>query len=145
METEAIAEQAQRADATEAELAKLRATRDEEIRKAAEVRVKAVTLMGHEFRVDGLTDRAIQATVIKKYAPKEDTSDAVSPAYIEQRFDSIYDERMRTARSYKSVGEALVGGQRETRADSASKPNLSTREGRAKAWREQALNPSKEA
>lgn len=148
METEAIAEQARRADSAELELSKLKATRETEIRKAAEVRAKAMTLMGPEFRVDDMSDRTIQSVVIKKYAPKEDTGEKVSNAYIETRFDSIYQDRMRTARSFTRVGEALAGTQvRETRADSAGRsgPDLSTREGRAKAWHEQALNPPKEA
>lgn len=139
LETEAIREHATRADSAEQALADLKASREEEIRKAAEVRVKAITVMGPEFRVDGMNERSIQVTVIKKFAPKEDTSEKVSAAYIAQRFDSLVDAHHKTARSHARISEiaapVIGAGRRETRADS-----LDTREGRAKAWHEQALN-----
>jgi hypothetical protein len=69
METQAIAEQAKRADALEEELAALKSTREAEIQKEAEVRTKAIVMMGPQFRCDGQDAREIQATVIKKFAP----------------------------------------------------------------------------
>lgn len=135
IETEAVAAQATRADAAEKELAELKKNRETDIRNAAEVRVKAITVMGPEFRVDGMTERAIQSTVIKKFAPKEDTGDAVSNAYIAQRFDSLVDAHGKNARSLTRISDAVKNGPvlQQTRNDS-----LETREGRADAWRNQA-------
>jgi hypothetical protein len=134
METEAIAKQAGRADAAETELAKLKAEREPDIRKAAEVRIKAMAMMGADFRVDGMKDRAIKSVVIKRFAANEDVGEAVSDAYIDARFDSLVESRMANARSLTRAGEVLAQPVKpEARLDS--------REARAKAWREQALNP----
>lgn len=135
METEAIKIHAERADAADGELAKLKGSRDEDIRKAAEVRVKAQVILGPEYRCDGKPDREIQAAVIKKFAPKEDVSDTVSAAFIAARFDSLVEAHMQNARSLTRASEVLSvnegGAERAVRTDS--------REARQKAWREQAL------
>jgi len=122
VETQAVQEQAERADALETELAQLKATREAEIQKEAQVRTKAIVMMGPEFRCDGQDARQVQATVIKKFAPDEDVSEAKSDAYIATRFDALYDDRMKTARSYAMAGAVLAapaGGQREMRTDAA--------------------------
>lgn len=133
LETAAIKVHSERADAAERELTDLKARRDADIRRAAEIRVKAVAVMGSTFRVDGMPDRAIQETVIKKFAPKEEVGDAVSEAYISSRFDSLVDGFVSNARSLTRAGELLGAnsdqGSREVRTDS--------RETRARAWREQ--------
>jgi hypothetical protein len=134
METQAISLQAARADAAETKLAKLESERERDIRTAAEVRIKAMAMMGPEFRVDGMQDRAIKVVVIKRFAPNEEVGDAVSPAYIDARFDSLVEARMANARSLTRASEVLTPGVKpEVRLDS--------KEARAKAWREQALNP----
>jgi hypothetical protein len=131
METEAIKQQAERADAAEQALAELKATRETEIRKEAEVRTKATLLLGTEFRADGMSTRQIQATAIKKFAPSEDIGEGKSDAYIASRFDALYDDRMKTARSHQRAGEVLAPlHARETRTDSISsaKPTFSWRD-----------------
>lgn len=129
-ESAAIAEQAARADAAEEELAKLKASREGEIQKQAEVRAKAVVMMGAEFRCDGQDTREVQAAVIKKYAPEEDVSEAKSNAYIATRFDALYEDRMKTARSLANAGAVLATPVvREVRADAKDDDeNLSHRD-----------------
>jgi uncharacterized protein len=133
LETEAIQKATDRADAAELELQKLKDSREADIRKAADIRLKAQAIMGSDFRVDGRSDRELQAIVIKRFAPKEDTGESVSAAYIASRFDSLVDAHLQNARSLTRASEVLAAGKREQRVDS--------REARARAWREQALNP----
>lgn len=138
METEAIAKHGARADAAETKLAELESRREQDIARAAEVRVKAMAIMGPEFRVDGMSDRAVRSVVIKRFAPKEDLEKATD-AYLATRFDSLVDARMRNAMSLTHASEVLAPiVPREQRNDARQQP-LDTKEGRAKAWREQSL------
>ena len=132
MQTEAIAQHAAARKDAEDKLASLQSTREAEIRKAAEVRIKAKAVMGSEFRLDGMPDRVIQCAVIKKFAPKEDVGEHVSAAYISSRFDSLVEAFTANARSLTRVSEVI--------APNASAARVDTREARAKAWHEQALN-----
>lgn len=132
METEAIKTQATRADAAETKLAQLESTREAEIRRATEIRLKARAVMGSDFKTDGMPDRVVQCAVIKKFAPKEDVGDQVSGAYIASRFDSLVEAFTANARSLTRISEVLMPG--PTGAHS------NTREARAKAWHEQAIN-----
>jgi hypothetical protein len=134
METAAIAEQAQRADTLEEELATLKASREAEIQKEAEVRSKALVMMGPQFRCDGQDARQIQSAVIKKFAPDEDVSEAKSNAYIATRFDTLYDDRAKSARSYAAAGAVLAApatAAHEVRTDAAAPKKLSHRD----SWR----------
>jgi len=136
METKAIAEHKERADAAETKLAELNARREADIRAAAEVRLKAQAIMGASFRCDGMDDRSVRAVVIKKLAPNDDTGEKVSDAFIASRFDSLAEAYMANARSLTRAGEVLA--RRDVREDEAGRP--ASRETRAKAWRDQALN-----
>lgn len=122
LETAAIAEHAQRADAAEAKLKAYETEMPDRIRKSADVRTKARTVMGAEFRCDGQTDRAVQTTVIKRFAPQENLGAEVSDAYVAQRFDSLVEKHAETARSLSTISQAADGARgttrRETRADS---------------------------
>jgi len=138
METAAIKQHADRADAAETKLAELAATREADIRRAAELRIKAAAVMGSDFRVDGSTDIDLMSVVIKKFSPKEDLT-GKSAAFVASRFDSLVDAYMANARSLTRAGEVLarevdVEGQR-ARSDS------NTRETRARTWHAQASNP----
>lgn len=135
METEAIALHSKRADQAEAQLNDLKSSREAEVRQAAELRIKAQAVMGDKFRVDGMADRAIRAVVIKKFAPQEDVGDKVSDATLRGRFDSLVEAWEANARSIARVGAVL------TSSPAPQQNRYDSKEARAKAWREQALNP----
>ena len=136
METEAIKEHATRADAAEEKLESLEKAREADIQRSASVRTKAVVMMGAEFRCDGMSDRDVQAAVLKKFAPNEDLSQAKTNAYIATRFDALYEDRMKTARSHAVISQVLktpTEHTREARADGGDgKPKLSHRD----KWKE---------
>jgi hypothetical protein len=117
-----------RADAAEKKLADLESHREEDIRAAAETRIKAQSVMGAGFRVDGMADADIHTVVIKKLAPKEDLTNA-TPVYKRARFDGLVD-------MYQANRDSLAP--RETRIDHRE-ASIDSKETRAKAWREQAL------
>jgi hypothetical protein len=129
LETEAVKVHSERADAAEKTLADLNARREEDIRNAAETRIKAMSVMGSKFRVDGMSDDDIQSVVIKKLAPKEDLNGKTA-AYKRARFDGLVDMYQASADSIARASETVA-----PRLDSQD-----SREARAKAWREQALN-----
>ncbi len=133
LETEAIKTHSERADAADKKLTELEARREADICAAAEVRIKAVSIMGEKFRVDGMNDSAIQDVVIKKLAPKEDLTSA-TPAYKKARFDSLVE-------SYAAAAHSLVSASRTLTTGATQQTRLDSKEARAKAWRDQALNP----
>lgn len=132
METEAIAKHAKRADDAEAKLNALEQSRPAEIRRAAELRLKAQAVMGADFRCDGMPDRAVQCAVIRKLAPKDDVRDVSaggpSDAYVATRCDSLVEAYVANARSLTRAGEVI------TRVGVKNTDSLDTPEARAKAW-----------
>lgn len=132
LETEAIRAQAARADAAELKLATLEAKRSEDVRRAAELRIRAQQVMP-SVRFDGQSDREIQCAVIRHFAPKDSTGAEVSDAFIAARFDSLVEAHMANARALTRIGE-VAGG-----ADGSAPKNSRTE--RAIAWRNQAIKP----
>lgn len=132
METEAIAKHAKRADDAEAKLTALEQKRPDDIRRAAELRLKAQAVMGSDFRCDGMPDRAVQCAVIRKLAPKDDVRDVSaggpSDAYVSTRCDSLVEAFVANARSLTRASEVI------TRVGVKNTATLDTPEARAKAW-----------
>lgn len=133
LEADAVAKLAARADAAEDKLKKIEDGREADIRKAAELRIKAGAIMGPDFRCDGKSDRDVQLAVIK-HLSRDDQAAGASDSYVASRFDSLVELRMANARSLTRAGEVLSGGHvREMRTDS--------KEAREKAWANRALDP----
>ncbi len=130
LETEAIVREKTRADAAEAKVTRF----DETFRAAVTARTKlerkAAVVLG-TVRLDDLSDREIQETVIKRLDAQADIA-GVSDAYMAGRFESLVEERARHARSQQNVAEVL-NAHTQQRAD-----DLETK--RAK-FRNQGLEP----
>ncbi len=116
LETEAIVREKTRADAAEAKVNQF----GETFRAAVAARTKlerhANVVMGGKFRMDDLSDREVQATVIKRLDSQADTSAAVSDAFMAGRFESLMESHSRNARSQQHVAE-VMGAVTEQRAD----------------------------
>ena len=115
LETEAIVREKTRADAAEAKVSRF----DETFRTAVAARSKlernAAVVLG-VVRMDDLSDREIQATVIKRLDSQADTSAAVSDAFMAGRFESLIESHARNARSQQNVSQVL-NAHTEQRAD----------------------------
>jgi hypothetical protein len=132
LETEAIVREKTRADAAEAKVSRF----DETFRAAVAARAKlerrADVVMGGKLRMDDLSDREIQATVVKRLDATADTSSAVSDAFMSGRFESLIDSHARNARSQQHVSEVLSAHNTQ-RADD--------REAKLAKFRGQGLEP----
>jgi hypothetical protein len=131
-ESAAIATQAARADKAELEVAKNAERFDAAVKQRTSVMFRARAVMGEAFRMDGMSNRDIEAAVISKLRPKDDTGPTLSDDQIFGRFDSLVELHAVSARSLVRAGESLT-----ERTDSAEK-NTDSREARAKAWHDQA-------
>lgn len=138
IETEAIREQATRADAAEEKIAHFEQRFDEAVAKRTSIMRRAMVVMGDEFNPDKMSNRAIQCVVVQRLDSKADISDGVSDATIEGRFDALIDLHARSARSLTRIGEKIVGGTTETRNDGGG---ADSRETRANNWRNQGREP----
>lgn len=124
----------ERCDNAERDLNSLRDALPTAVAKRAELvlRARAVTgLTGSDFRADA-SDRVIHEAIIKALEPTFRT-DGLSDIQVSARAEALYDARVRTAESTTRAGEVLLSrAPQQMRTDS--------KEARAKAWREQALN-----
>lgn len=129
VETAALLEQRTRADAAERELAQERSKQPARIKARAGLEAKAMAVLGHTYRCDGMTDREILVAGIRHLRPKEDVGPTVSDDYLTRRFDALIQDRTdRVASQARAVGVAPPQMQR---ADNAPKP------GAALPWRDQ--------
>lgn len=132
VETEAIKREKIRADEAEDRLRRV----DEAVEARVEARVdlerKASVVMGPDFKMRGLPERQIVATVVKRLDAQADTSPAVSDAFLRGRFESLIELHARNARSSQRVGD-LITEQNEKRADSLDEKRA--------AYRNQGLEP----
>lgn len=125
-----------RADSAERELATLRTETPALVNARAELLVRGRTVLGDASRFDSTSpDRLIEEAIIKHYEPAF-KCDGLSDHEVKARADARYQSRMASAESLQRMGEVLSGNSRRD-----SDPQ-NTREARAKAWNQQALNPN---
>lgn len=138
METEAIREQAERADRAEQVVRENEQRFDAAVRERTSTIRKAMVVMGDEFNPDRMSNREIQAIVVKRLDSGADISAKVTDAYIAGRFDSLVELHQKTARSLNRAGGVMTTA-RNDRADGPGRGN--EREERASAWRNQWKQP----
>lgn len=92
VETAAVAEQRRRADEADRQLAELRRSQPEQVRRRASLITRVQAVKGPSFRGDSLTDRDLAIAGIKALRPKEDTSSNVSDEFLLKRFDSLVED-----------------------------------------------------
>jgi len=103
-ETVAIKEAQRRADAAEKALADLNSTYPAKVTARADLQFRAASVLGREFRFDGLTDRQIMDQVVKKIDPAADLR--VTDGVIRGRFDAMITGHERTARQIADTAAA---------------------------------------
>ena len=141
-ESQAIKAEAERADKAEAIIAQHDEKFDNAVMKRASIMNRAQRIMGVGFRMDRMSERDIQAVVVKKLRPAEDIGPKVTEAYIAGRFDSLVEAHDKSARSHTSLAEVIANGDQNFRADAADKGgNNETPEMRRNNWRNQARQP----
>ncbi len=131
LETEAIVREKTRADAADAKVARFGETFRAAVAARSKLERSAVAVLG-VVRMDDMTDREIQAAVIKRLDASADVSDAVHEAFMSGRFESLIDSHSRNARSQQHVAEVL-SAHTVKRADDL--------EEKRKAFRNQGLEP----
>ncbi|HEY1814888.1 MAG TPA: DUF2213 domain-containing protein [Kofleriaceae bacterium] len=137
LETKAVKEHADRADAADRKLAELKDSIPTLVAERADAITKARAVLGPTYASKTKSNREIQTDVIKRLRPKEDVGNGVSDAHIAARFDSLIEDRVRTARSYERIDAAAhavdnaPGDKREKHEE--------TRDDRMRAWDNQAM------
>jgi hypothetical protein len=105
-----------RADSADAELKMYQATAEEKIRKSAEIRTKAVILMGPKVRFDGLSDDDVCRLALTAVAPTEDHK-GKSSEYLRVRLDEFVKGRDEVAHERDQIAKAVRGDSADARAD----------------------------
>jgi len=143
-----------RADKAEAERDTLKETSEKLVKDHAEeikaipgklrarmaIEAQAVSVMGKDYKTDGLTDRKVKEDIVKKLTNKDIASDK-SDDYVDFRYDSVMESREETQNATDHVRAHSSGG---TRTDVSGKdPELVAREERLKkgrdAWKTQSF------
>jgi hypothetical protein len=118
VESVAVTEQRNRADAAERELSQLRAKQPALVNKRAGLIAKANAVLGPKFRADSLADRDILVAGIRHLRPREDVGPNVTDEYLERRFDSLVEDRADYSASLSRASEVIA----HRREDTAIKP-----------------------
>lgn len=116
-ETEAVEREKTRADAAELKVARFDAALESRVRTRAKLERQSAVVMGDDFRMDDLDDRAIMAAVVKRLDAAADVAPSVAEGIITGRFLTLIDGFHRNARSQARVAELLT--HTEARADAA--------------------------
>lgn len=140
LETDAIREQAERADRAETVVRDNEARFDAAVRERTATIRRALVVMGDEFNPDRMSSREIQSIVVKRLDSGADISLKVTDAYIAGRFDSLVELHQKTARSLSRAG-GILGATRNDRADTTTTTRSDGREARASSWRNQWKQP----
>lgn len=140
LETQAIREQAERADAAEAQIREFDQRFDRAVQERTAIIRRAMMVMGPDFNPDSMTNREIQAIVVKRLDSAADVSSKQTDAYLSGRFDSLVELHGKTARSLTRAG-AAISGNTSARTDSTTASRADAREERKNAWRNQWREP----
>lgn len=130
VETAAVAREKTRADSAEQALRDSNADFDTRVAQRVALERKAAVVMGPEYRMDGVPNREVLATVVRRLDAQQDTSAKVTDAYLQGRFDSLLDLHNRNARSLQRVGDVIAQQDergRETRTDSLEEKRAAMR------------------
>ncbi len=133
-ETAAITREKDRADAAEKAVARFDETFEKKVRERTSLMLKASTVMGHDFRMDDMDERAIKVAVVQRLDASEKLGADVELGVITGKFDTLVKAAHRNAHSLANV-ETIMGAvtKTETRTDSKDE--------RQKALREQGNKP----
>lgn len=106
-ETEAIARERTRADEAESRVRQYGDRFASAVAARVALERKASMVMGADYRLDGLSDREILSTVVKRLDARADVSASVSDAFLAGRFESLIELHNRTARDLGRMGEVI--------------------------------------
>ncbi len=133
VESEAIAREKTRADSAEEQVRQFDSTYETRVRARCALERKAWTVMGPEFRMDDLSDREIQATVVKHLDASADVSALVPEGIICGRFLALTERHDASARSLARVSEIQAT---TTRVDAREEARAAKRD----AWKKPLPN-----
>lgn len=128
VESEAVQREKLRADSAEAKVRQFDATYEGRIRQRVALERRAWVVMGDDMRMDDLSDRDIEETVVKHLDANADVSKGVPDGVIHGRFLALTERHGSTARSLARVAEiqATQANPDQARQDA--------REAKAKRW-----------
>jgi hypothetical protein len=92
-----------------------------------------------ELNMRGMPERTIIATIVKRLDAQQDTSTAVTDAYLRAKFDTLIDLHQRHARALQRVGD-VINHENTQRTDSLEEKRRAMRN----QWQEPLPN-SREA
>lgn len=145
VETAAIAKERTRADSAEATLRARDAEFDSRVASRVSLERKASVVMGPEYRMDGVPDREILATVVRRLDAQQDTSTKVTDAYLTGRFDSLLELHARNARSLQSVSAVIAQGEAHGRETTPRADSIEERRARMRSMGTEPLPNSRDA
>jgi hypothetical protein len=135
-ETAAIKEQAERADKAELAVRQFDERFDAAVETRCEIVEQVRAVMGPSFTIGPkMSNRDLQAVVVKRLDSKADISSAASDATIDGSFRALVELRHRTAQSLTRAGESLLGHRTDTQM-SRETEREKKRDAHRNQWRE---------
>lgn len=109
-EGEAVKEKQARIDELEAEIAAMRKDFPVKVRERATRVMRAQAVLGDKVRADAMDDRTLLEEGIRRFEPSVKIDKTTTDAYLQARFDSLYESRAASATSLKraSVDMAVI-------------------------------------
>ena len=138
LETEAVMREKARADAAEAKVARFDEVSGAAIRARTSLMLSSALVMGHEFRMDDLSDGDIRRAVVKRLDASANIAKEVPDAEIKGKFDHLVEGFKRNARSQGAIAIALAGG---TQARNDSQQVADDKAARMQKFRDQWKEP----
>lgn len=136
-EAAAVQTQKARADAAEEKVARFDERFDAAVRKRTTIMHNGHLVMGPEFRMDDLSDRAITCAMVKRMDSTADVSDSVPDGVIFGMCDQLLKRKMSRAREDARASDIL--GQTTNNANAAGRTDSKAE--KMKAYRDQGKQP----
>jgi hypothetical protein len=139
VETEAVTREKARADAAEEKVSRFDETVHNMVRARCKVMHEAALVLGTEFRMDDLSDRAIRAAVVQRLDSTADVSASVPDGVIVGMYDQLLKRRLARAREDARVADIIGTSNNQIRTDAAT-----DKAAKRDAYRNQAKRPLSE-
>lgn len=134
VESEVVIREKARADEAERKVARFDEVRETLVRERCALMIQGAMVMGHDFRMDDMTDRDIKVAVIKRLDSTADVGNAVPDGMITGVFGQLVKGYKANARSQARVGMLL---QEQT----TEQPRVDSKEKNLKDFRDQWKKP----
>ncbi len=118
VETAAVMRERERADSLDAKVSRFDETFRDKVRERTTLMFQAGSILGSDFRMDDLSERAIKCAVLKRADSTADVGDGVPDGVITGQFMEVLKRAMKRARQDVEAASIMTTTTEKTREDS---------------------------